>query len=123
MLLRGRRSLFGGGAGTIRSDQPEDNAEAESTRKLGHTSIYRKDPLRNWTAPNEDDVVKTPAERLVLLMRDGKFHTIAEIEKSGLQFVELLVAMEELLRVRRAFDPGGQEIQRLELAHASVALG
>ena len=123
MLLRGRRSLFGGGAGTIRSDQPEDNAEAESTRKLGHTSIYRKDPLRNWTAPNEDDVVKTPAERLVLLMRDGKFHTIAEIEKSGLQFVELLVAMEELLRVRRAFDRVGKRFSDSSLRMRALRSG
>lgn len=104
MLLRGRRSSVGVGPGPIHDVVPEPE------RRLGRTPIYARDPLRNWTAAGEE-APRSPSERLEAIMRDGRFHEVADVVHAGLSFALLLAAMDDLLRAGLAFDRVGTSLR------------
>lgn len=121
MLFRGRRAtgsrpVLGSGAG---SDTIRDEV-AEPGRRLGRTPIYARDPLRNWTVGDEQ-VGKTSSAHLEAILRDGKFHEVADVARAGLPFALMLAAMDDLLREGRAFDRVGTSL-RLRVRRPMEAL-
>jgi hypothetical protein len=79
-------------------------------RRLGRTPIYAKDPLHNWTI-SEAPSTKTPSAQLEVILRDGKFHEVADVVAAGLSFASMLAAMDDLLREGRAFDRVGTSLR------------
>jgi hypothetical protein len=110
VLLRGKIPTLGRG---VRTEEIHDEG-AESVRRLSRTPIYARDPLRNWTGVAEtsstDSVDCVPSEQLEAILRDGKFHEMAEVVVR-LPFGTMLAAMRDLLGNGRAFDRVGDSLR------------
>lgn len=74
------------------------------------TPIYTRDPSYNWEALSKPTGPKTARDRFLFLMRDRKFHTVQEMERS-LPQGEWVGAMRELLAGDYAFDRLGDNFK------------
>jgi hypothetical protein len=105
MLLRRRSSLFAVGRGE--AEDTGDSGESKTERILPRTPVY---PRVSSRVGDETERPVSPADRVMRVLRDRRFHSVSELERT-ISFQEILVGLRDLISLGHAFDRVGRNFR------------